>query len=521
MKKVFCARLWYKHVATTGRIAPASSLTMHFSFGQELRQEQKQILTQRMIQAMEILQLTNLQLEERIDQELEKNPLLELNTEPSENDSETEDDKTDEAPPNFEFEPITSIGATADAREDFQTADDFAQAYSDTIDELPARSQNWIEEDAERRHDAFANIPSPEQTLQDYLIEQLGWFDLSPELREMTERIINNLDDNGYFTMSWEEFLGPKRSDNDQQLATEAIRITRRLDPPGVGATNLQDCLTLQLSTEIPHQDVVHRLILDHLEDVRSNRLPVIVKATGFSLPVVQAAIAELRQLHPRPGAAFAAKAAPSVMPDLAVEKNDDEKYIVRILEGRSQNLTINDDYRNLARKKETDKETRNYLKRNIGSAQWLIEAIEQRRQTLTKVGQAIIDHQLDFFEIGPHALKPLKMQQIADQVGVHVTTVSRACDEKWMLTPQGIYPLKRFFSGAIASSDGGETVAQDTVMLKLREIIDKEDKAKPFSDDELVRKLEAVGIKIARRTVVKYRQNMSIPSSRERKDWN
>jgi len=493
---------------------------MHFSFGQELRQEQKQILSQRMIQSMEILQLTTLQLEERINQELENNPLLELSTELRENTPETEDGGVPEAVPDFEVEPVTAIGTSSDAHEDFQTADDFAEAFTDTIDELPARSQNWLEEDAKRRNDAFANIPSPAQTLQDYLTEQLGWFDLSPELREMTERIINNLDSNGYFTMAWEEFLGTKQSDNEQKLAAEAIRIVRRLDPPGVGATNLRDCLMLQLTSETPYQDILRVLILDHLEDIQHNRLPLIVKTTGFDLSTLQSAITELKRLNPRPGAAFAEKAAPSVMPDLAVEKNSDGRYTVYILDGRSQNLSINADYRDMARKKGTDKHTRNFFKPFIGSAQWLIEAIEQRRATLTKVGQAIVDHQVDFFEIGPHALKPLKMQQIADQVGIHVTTVSRACDEKWMLTPQGIFPLKRFFSGAIAASDGGETVAQDAVMLKLREIIDKENKSKPFCDDELVRELAAVGIKIARRTVVKYRQSMSIPSSRERKDW-
>jgi RNA polymerase sigma-54 factor len=218
---------------------------------------------------------------------------------------------------------------------------------------------------------------------------------------------------------------------------------------------------------------------------------------------------------------AFAEQAAPAIFPDLAVEKNDDGQYVVRILDGRSQRLSINDYYRDISKKKETDKGTRDYIKKNIGSSQWLIEAIEQRRATLTKVGPAIVDHQIDFFELGPHALKPLKMQPIADLVGVHVTTISRACDEKWLLTSQGIYPLKRFFSGAIAASDGGDTVAQDAVMLKLRDIIDKEDKSKPFSDDELVRELSEAGIKIARRTVVKYRQVMKIPSSRERRAWN
>ena len=495
---------------------------MHFSFGQELRQEQKQVLTQRMIQSMEILQLTALQLEERIDQEFEKNPLLELSTESSDNSMELDDDEPFEPQPDFEVEPITSIGTTSNADEDFQTADDFAAAYSDTIDELPARSQNWIEDEVQRRNDAFANIPSPKQTLQDYLTEQLGWFDLSPEQREMTERIINNLDRSGYFPTPLEEFLGTKRTERDLQLAKEAIQLIRRLDPLGVGAANLKDCLLLQLTAGTPYQDVLQTLILNHLEDIKGNRLPLIVKVTGFDLPTLQSAIAELRRLNPRPGAAFAEQAAPTILPDLAVEKNDGGRYVVRVIEGRSRNLSINDDYRDMARKKETERKTRQFLKRNIGSAQWLIEAIEQRRTTLTKVGQAIVDHQVDFFEIGPHALKPLKMQQIADQVDVHVTTVSRACDGKWMLSPQGTYPLKRFFSGAITSSDGNETMAQDAILLKLREIIDKEDKSKPFNDDTLVERLTAAtGITLARRTVVKYRQMLKIPNSRERKNWN
>ncbi len=516
-------------------------LTMHFSFGQELRQEQKQILTQRMIQSMEILQLTTLQLEERINQELAENPMLELDAPPSDDDSsyEEEGEESFDRPENdgddestsesiVEIEPEAVIGTSRDSTEDFQTADEFARTYEDTIDEQPARSQNWLEDETARRNDAFANIPAAAETLQDHLTEQLGWFELTPPQREMVERIINNLDRNGYFTVPLDEFLSGKEtgrppktvSDTERRLAAESLQLVRKLDPPGVGAVDLKDCLLLQITVETPYRDIVRTLIQDHLDDIRANRLPVIVRETGYDLADIQDAIAVLRHLNPRPGAAFAEQAAPPVMPDLAVDKNDAGRYVVRLIEGNSRHLTINDDYRSMSKRKDVDKGTRNYIKHRIGSAQWLIEAIEQRRETLTKVGQAIVDYQYDFFETGPQALKPLKMQQIADSVGVHVTTVSRACDEKWLLTTQGIYPLKRFFSTAIASSDGGETVAQDAVRLKLREIVDGEDKSKPLSDDDLVRELDAAGIKVARRTVVKYRQIMGIPNSRERKDW-
>jgi RNA polymerase sigma-54 factor len=501
---------------------------MRFTLGQELRQEQKQILTQRMIQSMEILQLPMLQLEERIDQELEKNPVLELEMEsgePTESNrdesfGETDVAETEESETSFEHEPEIRFDSNSGSKEEFQIADDFAQNYSDTIDELPARSQNWIEDQNERRNDAFANIPSPSQTLQDYLTEQLGWFDLSPPLRAMAERIINNLDPNGYFPFDLNDFLGQNQTPEEPALAMEALSIIRKLDPPGVGGKDLKDCLLLQVQASTPNADILRILILSHLEDISANRLPHIVRVTGFSLEAVQEAIVELRHLNPRPGADFYAQSAAVIIPDVIVEKNDEGQYVVRLEEGRSRQLHVSGYYRDLMKDRGTEKGTRDYIKQKVGSAQWLIEAIEQRQTTLRKVSQAIVDHQIDFFEIGPHALKPLKMQQIADTVGVHVTTVSRACDEKWMMTPQGVFPLKRFFNGAIAASDGGEEVAQDAVRLKLREIIEKEDKREPLSDDALVKLLENAGIRVARRTIVKYRQIMNIPSSRKRKIW-
>jgi RNA polymerase sigma-54 factor len=169
---------------------------------------------------------------------------------------------------------------------------------------------------------------------------------------------------------------------------------------------------------------------------------------------------------------------------------------------------------------RDTAKETKDYIKQKVGSAQWLIDSIQQRRQTLTRVSQAIVDHQTEFLDYGPASIKPLKMQQIADKVGVHVTTVSRAVDDKWIQTPQGIFPLKRFFSSSVTATDGEEEVAQDTVRIKLQEIIDREDKSKPLNDEELMKALQVEGISVARRTVVKYRQLMNSPNSRERRVW-
>ncbi|MGL4593281.1 MAG: RNA polymerase factor sigma-54 [Thermoguttaceae bacterium] len=505
---------------------------MRLSFGQELRQEQRQILSQRMIQSMEILQLSLQQLEERIDLEMENNPVLELKQD--EKNREIEDDSftTDnfdgnsdadfdaESNPSYEREPEMVIEPSFSGEEEFQIADDFAKNYADTIDELPARSQNWIENDENRRHDAFANIASPSQTLQEYLVEQLGWFDLGASLREMTERIIYNIDRRGYFPYSIDDFFGSEQTAEDEKNFKEGLALVRTLDPIGVGARDLKDCLLLQLRPEMPNFDLLRQLIQSHLENIQYNRIPQIVQQTGYEMSEVQEAIETLRHLNPKPGSGFSEEGAATIIPDVIVEKNEWGEYKVRLEERQSGQLQVSDSYREMMKNKETDRETRNYLKQNIGSAQWLIEAIAQRRATLLKVSQAIVDHQIDFFEEGPQSIKPLKMQQIAELVGVHVTTVSRACDDKWMLTSQGVYPLKRFFSGSIAASDGGENLSQDTVRQRLREIIDNEDKNEPLSDDSLVEKLEEIGIKVARRTVVKYRQLLNIPSSRVRKLW-
>jgi RNA polymerase sigma-54 factor len=209
------------------------------------------------------------------------------------------------------------------------------------------------------------------------------------------------------------------------------------------------------------------------------------------------------------------------VVPDIFVEEAESGQYTVRLIDGRAAQLRISQFYRDQMSKHETDKETKSYIRKKIGSARWLLDAIEQRRDTLLRVSQAIVDHQTEFFEKGQQALKPLKMQQIADRVGLHVTTVSRACDDKWISSPQGVFPIRRLFAGGVATADGGENVANDVVRSKIQEIVDKENKKDPLSDDAIVKKLEAEGIQVARRTIVKYRQLLGIPSSRGRRRWD
>ncbi len=492
---------------------------MRLSFGQELRMQQKQVLAPRMIQSMEILQLPILALQERIEQELQENPLLELREADPDLPADTaaEDQEPPDAPTDDERELV--IGEKDGNEDDFERLMNMDEEWPDHFEERSRPSRNQVEEDSERKHDAMANMTERPQSLQDYLHDQLGWFDLSPELRAMADRIIYNLDDHGYMQGQVEDILGLEATEEDRELAEKALRLVQGLDPPGVGARDARECLLLQLVPGMPYYEEMLSLITDFWDDLTHNRLPGIARKTNFSMEVIQSAIAELKKLNLSPGADFGSRPVPPVTPDVFVEQDDDGQYLVRLEDGRTPSLFISPYYRKLFQSGEANNETREYIKRKINSAQWLIESIEQRRNTLSRVAQAIVEHQRKFLDKGPEAIEPLKMQQIADKVGVHVTTVSRAVDDKWIQTPRGIFPLKRFFCGGTVSADG-EEVTWDAIRLKLQEVIDNEDKQDPMSDEDLVNALAQHGMTVARRTVTKYRKAMNIPSSRQRREW-
>lgn len=497
---------------------------MRLSFGQEMRLAQKQILAPRMIQSMEILQLPILALQERIEQERAENEMLATAEEAAESPAEDLDvresapePENPDAPTEQERELV--VNETNQNEDDFNRLLEMNEEWPDHFEERHRPSRNRMEEDTERKHDAMANMVSRPPTLQDYLRDQLGWFDIDPTLRAMCERIIYNLDPHGYLQGRLEDLLEPHAAADDLALAQRALAIVQKLDPPGIAARDARECLLLQLTPGMPCYDELRVLIANHLEELAHNRLPQIQRKTGYTLERIQEALAELRKLNRQPGAAFESDHIPVVTPDVFIEPTEDGRYEVRLEHGNLPQLFINPYYRQLLQNGQATTETREYIKRKINSAQWLIEAIEQRRNTLQKVAHAIVQHQTDFLNRGPEFIEPLKMQQIADKVGVHVTTVSRAVDDKWVQTPRGIFPLKRFFCGGTVSASG-EEVAWDTIRLKLQEIIDAEDKRRPLSDDDLVKELAKNGLTLARRTVTKYRKAMNIPSSRERRDW-
>lgn len=478
---------------------------MRFDTSMQQRMSMKQILAPRMIQSMEILQLPTMELSEHIEQEWEENPVLGIH-------DGAMDSVVEHTP--LEAEPPAEV-----TREIENEYEEFADDWDDDRAEFRStRSQSSLDEEGDRKLDAMQNMVSRPQSLQDYLIEQLNFQDLEPHLESLVRHLISHLRDNGFLpelhqvTSTYPEEIKPGELE-------AALKILQQFDPPGVGARDLKECLLLQLDQETPHREIIRNLILNHLDDVMNNRLPLIHKKTGLKLEAIQEAIEILKQLNPNPGAGFDTASIPYVTPDVRAELKDDGEFQVTVVDDYLPDVYIKRSWLERVKRKDIDPKERDYLRKKIQSAQWLIEAILQRRNTLSKVTQAIVEHQRPFLEKKVEHINPLKMQQIADQVGVHVTTISRAVDDKWVETPRGIFPLKRFFGGGTVTAQG-EEVAWELIKSKLTELINNEDKANPWSDDDLVKKLQESGYPVARRTVTKYRKLLNIPSSRQRRDW-
>ena len=493
---------------------------MRLSFGLEARQIQTQKLAPRMIQSMEILQLPILALQERIEQEMNENPMLEVEERDETLPDEESDDNVNPNSSRTEDEKELVVKDGQSNAEDFERLANMDGDMPDTFDDF-RRSSNRMQEDSDRAHDLMANAAERPESLNDYLLHQLAELDIDDAVERIAERIVSCLDarDGGYLKTSLADILPPDHKASDLALAEKALTIVQAMEPAGIAARNLKECLLNQIRPDMHMAEEMRMVISQHLDDLAENRLPVIQKKTGYSIEKIKEVREQLHQLNPKPGAAFMEVIVPLVTPDVVVEANEDGVYTVRLVDDSLPSLRISEYYRNRLSDSTATEEEREFIKRKIGSAQWLIESIQQRRRTLTRVSQEIVNYQKRFLDEGPEAIEPLKMQQIAEKVGVHVTTVSRAVDDKWIQTPRGIFPLRRFFVFGTTSADG-EDVAYETIRMKLQEIIDKEEKSNPLSDDDLVDELKKHGLGVARRTITKYRKKMGIPSSRQRRDW-
>lgn len=481
-----------------------------------LNQQHTLSIAPRMIQSMEILQMPLVELQERIEQELQENPVLELR------EPKNDDDPFTDPPPVEEddFNPDGVMKHDPDNADDFGRLEALNRDWDDHFNEDHRPSRAGLDEESDKKHDAMQNMPSRPVSLQEHLAEQLSYLDLTPRQHEIAAYLISHIDENGYLSTPWTDLVRSCGYGVTAEEAEEVLLQLQKLDPPGIAARDLKECLLLQINEETQHPELVRLLILHHLEDIQHNRLPLIQKKANYDIPTIKQAIEQLRQFNPKPGRQFSNESTHYVIPDLIVERTDTGEYEVRLTEDWTPNIHISRRYIELLQNQSVDPKAREYLKKKLQSAKWLMEAIEQRRNTLKKVTQAIIAHQRKFLDLGPEYIEPLKMQDIADVVKVHVTTVSRAVDDKWVQTPRGVFPLKRFFGGGAQNTITGEDVAWETIKQKLLELIGQEDKSNPLSDEDLVEKLQQSGYPVARRTVTKYRKMLNIPSSRQRKDW-
>ncbi len=291
------------------------------------------------------------------------------------------------------------------------------------------------------------------------------------------------------------------------------------MEPRGVGARDLRECLLLQVTDDDPDAALQRTLIRDHLDDVKRNKLPRVAKAMGLEIAELYDLVHGLARFSTRPGAAYSGGPIRYIRPDVVVEWEDGE-YCVRLINDYLPRIGLAPNVRKMLKEARNDPKVREYLKRKVDSAKWLIEAIAQRQSTLERVAKEIVKRQRDYLDFGVNHLRPLKMQEIADVLGIHVSTVSRAISDKHVQTPRGIVPLKFFFTGGTENEDGG-IESRLSVKDRVRSLIDDEDKSKPYSDDQVAEELaKQYGLEIARRTVTKYRKALGIPSSRQRRIW-
>ncbi len=530
---------------------------MRLGLTQNLRAEQRLIQSPQMIQAMQVLQYPLFELKDRIDQELMDNVFLDI----KENSEETLSSPAplDANSSTTSASPETPSSANTQEREASQSqegelqssqeisgeraAEDGAQPDSidaaieeinfdtsqqyEILDDLERRTEEYrpsrvaINSDEESRFEAIQNAPGPTESLSEHLIQQLGLLDLDEKQKILVEYIIYSLDADGRLMNPLDPSEVSEEVDFEvsEEDLEEAIQITQTLDPPGVGARSLEECLLLQLDAIEEDHPLARELVKKHLENLSMNRMPRIARETGATIREVKEAVEFLRaHLHPHPGSQFGDVKNQVIHPDVIVEEIEG-RFEVKVLKGGIPTLQISPVYRRLLQESKDDPKVREYLKKKIESAKWFIDAVLQRQSTIERIATAIVKKQAEFLRKGWRYLRPLRMQDIADEVGVHISTVSRAVSGKFIQTPQGIFDMKRFFSAG-TKSDSGEMLSQQAVKQKVQAIVDREDPKHPFSDDAIVHELEKEGIHIARRTVTKYRKTQGIPSSSRRKRY-
>jgi RNA polymerase sigma-54 factor len=478
----------------------------------QLKQELK--INPRLYQAMDLLYMPLLDLQQHLKQELLNNPFLDM-VEPEEDEEESEDETVE-----VEAQPETEEKANNDEI-------DWEEILLDGFDAGGRR-----EEHEEREY--YEPVTVDTRDLSDHLVDQISLLELTPRQAFLADEFIGNINEDGYLACSLDDLLNAvndtvvkaaeeiDRDTDDLPLYThteieEMLATIQSLDPPGVGARDLRECLMLQLKEAGLEQSVPYRLVRDCFEELINHRWSEISKRFGISPTDVQKAADEIKKLDPKPGLVYSDASDNYIIPDLIVDKIDG-KYHVFLNDANLPRLKLSRAYQEIARdKKKFEGENKEFISSKLNSANWMIQAIEQRRQTMLKVMNYIVDRQRDFFEKGVQHLKPLTLREVAEVISMHESTVSRVTNEKFVQTPRGVLPLKFFFSSGL-STTAGEDVSARGIKAQIEKLVSDEDPKHPLTDQAIVNILKESGVQIARRTVAKYRDQLGVLSARMRK---
>jgi RNA polymerase sigma-54 factor len=482
----------------------------------QMRMELKMKLAPHMIQSMEILQLPIMALQERIEQELNSNPVLELAGPESHEDASSPEPGQDDP-----GEKDLVVGTDNDKAEDFERLDSIGDGFRDYMDEAGPYRRRASADEPDKKLEALKNTAALPQSLHEYLTEQWRLVDAAEPVKIAGNMIIDYIDSRGYLTVRVEQLYNKDRGDFTVDDLNEALTLVQKLEPAGVGARDLKECLLIQMGQSGEDMSFESRLVTEHMDELLDNHLPEIAKKMNCGMEEINRAIERMSKLDTSPGLQVGRDQNHPITPDVIVESSEDsDQYVVRLPDSNMPYLKVNDYYARMAKDSGVAEKTRKFLQNNLRSAQWIMDAIEQRKNTLLRVTKAVVKFQKDFFEKGQQHLQPLPMAKVAEEVGVHLATVSRAVSGKYVQCPQGILPLRKFFSGGREDATG-RARSWEAIRAKLQEIIDEEDKTKPLSDDQIRKRLQEAGIEnLARRTVAKYRKLLNIPAARFRKKY-
>jgi RNA polymerase sigma-54 factor len=466
---------------------------------------QKLILTASLQQAIKLLPMSTLELSELLNQEMVENPMLEEVPTEELQPVEASQEKQEEKPPDKE---------KADTWDD----QDYEYFFGDYLDDgYRPRTPTEVKE-----LPPIENTLSTAASLSDHLLWQLSMQTDEPLIRDIGEAIVGNLDDDGQLVATVEELaaMGPWPVEDVER----ALVLVQTFDPVGVAARDLQECLLLQLRQHgregAPVETIgpAEKIITEHLRLLQQHQVPKLARKMGMSIDDLKQHIETIRHLDPKPGSRYNPSQSQYVIPDVYIVKSEDQ-YVVMLNEDGMPQLRISPVYRRLMDKNvaENTDETRAYVKDKFRSALWLIKSVEQRQKTIHKVSTSIIKFQSDFLDHGIEYLRPLVLRDVASDIGMHESTVSRVVTNKYMHTPQGVFEMKYFFHSGIASSYG-EAVSSVTIKQRIRKIVEQEDSQRPLSDSRIVNILQREGLDLARRTIAKYREELKIPTSNQRK---